>query len=296
MAFGAGRRLGDAIERELEPEGVGAFLAWGDPSLYDSTLRILEMVAQRVEISYDVIPGITAIQALTARHRIPLNDIGEPVLITTGRRLAADGLAGSVVVMLDGDCAFRSCPPQTRIWWGAYLGTPDELLVSGTVGEVGETDRRTARRGTGGPRLDHGHVSAAASIGSRQMAFLLRAALTGFALWIVTLVVSGIDFVGGDTTLQRVGIILVVAVVFGLVNAIIKPIVQLISIPLYILTLGLFHVVINALMLWITSWITEHTTHWGLYIDDFWWTAIWAAIVLSIVSWALSLIVRAPSA
>jgi precorrin-6A synthase len=128
----------DAIERELAPEGVGAFLAWGDPSLYDSTLRILEKVAERVEITYDVIPGITAIQALTARHRIPLNDIGEPVLITTGRRLAADGPAGSVVVMLDGDCAFRSCPPQTRIWWGAYLGTPDELLVSGTVGEVGE--------------------------------------------------------------------------------------------------------------------------------------------------------------
>ena len=128
----------DAIERELAPDGVGAFLAWGDPSLYDSTLRILELVAQRVEISYDVIPGITAIQALTARHRIPLNDIGEPVLITTGRRLAADGLAGSAVVMLDGDCVFRSCPPQTRIWWGAYLGTPDELLVSGTVGEVGE--------------------------------------------------------------------------------------------------------------------------------------------------------------
>ena len=87
---------------------------------------------------YDVIPGITAIQALTARHRIPLNDIGEPVLITTGRRLAADGLTGSAVVMLDGDCAFRSCPPETRIWWGAYLGTPDEMLVSGTVGEVGE--------------------------------------------------------------------------------------------------------------------------------------------------------------
>ncbi len=123
------------------------------------------------------------------------------------------------------------------------------------------------------------------------MAFLLRVALTGFALWIVTLVVSGIDFVGGDTTLQRIGIILFVALIFGLVNAIIKPIVQIISFPLYILTLGLIHIVINALMLWITSQITEHTTHWGLYIDDFWWTAIWAAIVLSVVSWALSLIV-----
>ena len=120
--------------------------------------------------------------------------------------------------------------------------------------------------------------------------FLLRAASTGLALWVVTKLVSGIEFVGGDSTLQRVGIIFVVAVIFGVVNAFIKPIVQLISIPLYILTLGLFHVVINALMLWITSWITENTTHWGLYIDDFWWTAIWAAIVLSIVSWLLSLV------
>ncbi|OBK74884.1 phage holin family protein [Mycobacterium sp. 1274761.0] len=126
-----------------------------------------------------------------------------------------------------------------------------------------------------------------------MVAFLLRAALTGLALWIVTLVVSGVEFVGGDTTLQRVGIILVVAVIFGLVNAIIKPIVAVISIPLYILTLGLFHIVVNALMLWITSRITEHTTHWGLYIADFWWTAIWAAIVLSVVSWLLSLVVRA---
>jgi putative membrane protein len=122
--------------------------------------------------------------------------------------------------------------------------------------------------------------------------FLLRAGLTGFALWVVTLVVSGIRFVGGDSTLQRIGIIVVVAMIFGLVNAVIKPIVQFVSIPLYILTLGLIHIVINALMLWITSWITENTTHWGLYIDDFWWTAIWAAIVLSIVSWVLSLLVR----
>ncbi|KKW66610.1 phage holin family protein [Mycolicibacterium elephantis] len=124
------------------------------------------------------------------------------------------------------------------------------------------------------------------------MSFLLRAALTGLALWVVTLIVPGIRFVGGDSTLQTVGIIFVVAVIFGLVNAVIKPIVQIISIPLYILTLGLFHIVINALMLWITSWITENTTHWGLYIDDFWWTAIWAAIVLSVVSWLLSLVVR----
>ncbi|MDH6245619.1 phage holin family protein [Mycobacterium sp. OTB74] len=123
--------------------------------------------------------------------------------------------------------------------------------------------------------------------------FLVRAAVTGFALWLVTRVVPGIAIVGGETTLQRVGIIFVVGVVFGLVNAIIKPIVQLLSLPLYIVTLGLIHIVINALMLWITASITQNTTHWGLYIDQFWFTAIWAAIVLSVVSWALSLVQRA---
>ena len=123
-------------------------------------------------------------------------------------------------------------------------------------------------------------------------AFVIRAAVTGFALWVVTHLVHGLSFVGGDTRLQRVGIIFVVAVIFGLVNAFIKPVVQILSIPLYILTLGLFHIVVNALMLWITAWITENTTHWGLAIDHFWWTAIWASVVLSIVGWVLSLVVR----
>ena len=113
------------------------------------------------------------------------------------------------------------------------------------------------------------------------MSFLLRVGLTGLALWVVTLIVPGIDFVGGSSTIQKVGIVAVVALIFGLVNAVIKPIVQVLSIPLYILTLGLFHIVINALMLWITAWITEHTTHWGLQIG--------AAILLSLVGWALSL-------
>ncbi len=131
------RLWASAIEDSLAPGDVGAFLAWGDPSLYDSTLRILDSVAQHVDFSYDVIPGITAIQALTARHRLPLNDIGEPVLLTTGRKLDP-AFTGTVVVMLDGDCAFRKCPPDTRIWWGAYLGTAHELLVAGSVGDVGE--------------------------------------------------------------------------------------------------------------------------------------------------------------
>lgn len=125
-----------------------------------------------------------------------------------------------------------------------------------------------------------------------MLTFLIRAGLTGIALWVVTKIVPGVTFVGGQTTLQRVGIIFVVAMIFGLVNAFIKPVVQLLSIPLYILTLGLFHVVVNALMLWITAWITDNTTHWGLHIADFFWDAIWAAIVLSLVSWVLSLVLR----
>jgi precorrin-6A synthase len=131
-----------AIDTELCRDGVGAFLAWGDPSLYDSTLRILDAVAAEIDIDYDVIPGITAVQALTARHRIPLNEVGEPVFITTGRHLRARGLPGSasrsIVVMLDAECSFRTCPANTRIWWGAYLGTDHELLVAGTIGDVGE--------------------------------------------------------------------------------------------------------------------------------------------------------------
>lgn len=126
-----------AIRTELGPDGVGAFLAWGDPSLYDSTLRILGAVAAEADFTFDVIPGITAVQVLTARHRIPLNEVGEPVLITTGRQLREHGLSGSAVVMLDAECSFLQCPPDTSIWWGAYLGTGDEVLVAGTVGEVG---------------------------------------------------------------------------------------------------------------------------------------------------------------
>ena len=125
------------IRDHLSDGECGAFLVWGDPSLYDSTLRILDAVAAEIDIDYDVIPGITAVQALTARHRIPLNEVGEPVLITTGRQLRAHGLSGSAVVMLDAECSFRTCPANTRIWWGAYLGTDDELLVAGAVGEVG---------------------------------------------------------------------------------------------------------------------------------------------------------------
>lgn len=155
-----------AIAEELGADGVGSFLAWGDPSLYDSTLRILEAIktdAAEIEFTFDVIPGITAVQALTARHGIPLNEVAEPVLITTGRRLREDGLAGSAVVMLDADCSFQGCAPDTQIWWGAYLGTADELLLAGRVGEVG-------------PRIVALRAEARARHGWIMDTYLLRAA------------------------------------------------------------------------------------------------------------------------
>jgi precorrin-6A synthase len=118
----------------------GAFLVWGDPTLYDSTLRIIEKVRSKgLMLEYEVIPGISAIQALAAQHRIALNRIGEPVLITTGRRIA-EGFPNDVddvVVVLDGQQAFkRVASSDLDIYWGAYLGTEDEILVSGKLTDV----------------------------------------------------------------------------------------------------------------------------------------------------------------
>lgn len=135
--------FGDLAAR-IPEEGSGAFLVWGDPGLYDSTLRIIDRLG--AGYSVEVIPGITAIQALTAAHRIPLNRIGEPVLITTGRRLGP--VDDDTVVMLDGRTAFTSADPELEIFWGAYLGTSDEIRISGRLGEVREEiveARRAAR-------------------------------------------------------------------------------------------------------------------------------------------------------
>jgi precorrin-6A synthase len=137
-----------ALRGELGDDGVGAFLVWGDPSLYDSTIDVVErmLAAGRLELEYEVIPGVSAVHALTARHRIPLNRVGGAVQITTGRRLAAGGWpdgVDDVVVMLDADCAFAQLDPAgVEIHWGAYLGTPDELLVSGPLADAGPEIQR----------------------------------------------------------------------------------------------------------------------------------------------------------
>jgi precorrin-6A synthase len=178
-----GERLEQAILRELPEDGCGGLLVWGDPSLYDSTIDVVErMLAKgRVQLDYEVIPGISSVQVLAARHRIPLNRVGGQVLITTGRRLRAalsadgshaalpdgDSDAGlspgdsgaapadggstaalppgfdDVVVMLDSECSFRMLAGEdVDIYWGAFLGTEEEILVSGPVAEVAEEIQR----------------------------------------------------------------------------------------------------------------------------------------------------------
>ncbi len=137
-----------AIRDALGVEECGAFLVWGDPSLYDSTLRILDQVLATglVDFESEVIPGITSVQALTARQRLLLNGIGEGVFITTGRRLVEDWARGvdNVVVMLDGACGFtRLDPDGVDIFWGAYLGMPDEICLSGPLAEMSEVIQRT---------------------------------------------------------------------------------------------------------------------------------------------------------
>ncbi|MFI6298569.1 precorrin-6A synthase (deacetylating) [Nonomuraea sp. NPDC050790] len=136
------------IEEELPDGQTGAFLVWGDPGLYDSTPAIVEeiLAAGRVSFEYAVVPGITSVAALTAAHRTSLTRVGRPVQITTGRRLAAEGPpADDVLVMLDAHCSFAGLGPEWHIYWGAYLGTPDEIRVEGPVPEVaGEIRRRRA--------------------------------------------------------------------------------------------------------------------------------------------------------
>lgn len=130
----------EAYERAIldHPGDVG-FLVWGDPAFYDSTIRIVEKVLARgnVEAEWDVIPGISSLQMLAARHRIVLHEIGQPITVTTGRRLreAVDAGADNILVMLNARLDLDGLG-DWQIWWGANLGTADERLVAGSAGGV----------------------------------------------------------------------------------------------------------------------------------------------------------------
>lgn len=155
------------IETHLDPKDGGsiALLVWGDPSLYDSTLRIAERLARVWPIAVRVIPGLTSVQVLTAAHGIPLNEIGAAVLITTGRQLAQKGWpegAETVVVLLDGETAFTKIEQAgVKIWWAAYLGLPQEMIISGPLPEVSQ-------------RIVEARAEARAKIGWIMDIYLLR--------------------------------------------------------------------------------------------------------------------------
>jgi precorrin-6A synthase len=126
--------------REMSDD-VGGVLVWGDPSLYDSTLRIVETILARgvVSFEYDVVPGVSAVSLLAARHRMVLHRVGEPVTITTGRRLLDAVAAGgdNLMVMLDGELTCGSLDGYAwDIWWGVNLGTHDEALIAGRLVDV----------------------------------------------------------------------------------------------------------------------------------------------------------------
>ena len=142
-----------AIADELGEQDHGAFLAWGDPAFYDSTVHVLGEVLARGAVTFEmqVIPGISSVQALAAQHKTSLTRTGRPVHITTGRLLARGfpANADDVVVMLDSGCAFTEVDGDLEIYWGAYIGSEDEILISGRVADVGKeiaAERAAARR------------------------------------------------------------------------------------------------------------------------------------------------------
>lgn len=148
----------ETIHIHLPEGGKVGFLVWGDPSLYDSTMRIAERLKARSGITLRVIPGITSIQALTAAHAIPLNEIGDPVIITTGRQLRDKGWpddADTLVIMLDGECSFQSIAAEgVEIWWSAYAGMENEISISGDLTSV--SARIVETRASA--RADHGWI------------------------------------------------------------------------------------------------------------------------------------------
>jgi precorrin-6A synthase len=149
------------IAAHLPDGGRLALLVWGDPSLYDSTLRIAaRLQADGLTMRISVVPGITSLQALTAAHAIPLNTLAGAVTVTTGRLLRDGGWpAGTdtVAVMLDSGGAFTGLDPAgVRIWWGAYLGMPQQALIAGLLVDVGPAilAKRAALRAAHGWIMD----------------------------------------------------------------------------------------------------------------------------------------------
>ena len=119
------------------------------------------------------------------------------------------------------------------------------------------------------------------------MSLIIRLIVNAIALWVATVIVSGVELEGASTQ-DRVITLLVVAAIFALVNVVVRPIVKILSLPLYVLTLGLFTFVVNALMLLLTSWIADQFDV-PFSVDGF-WSAVLGGLVISFISWVLNLL------
>jgi putative membrane protein len=120
------------------------------------------------------------------------------------------------------------------------------------------------------------------------MALLVRIIVIAFSLWVATLIVPGIEITAGTTT-AGLGTLIGVALIFGLVNAVIKPIIKTVGCAFYIITLGLISLIVNALLFLLVGWIADRV---GLsFTISGFWAAFWGAIVVAVVSWILHVII-----
>ena len=123
------------------------------------------------------------------------------------------------------------------------------------------------------------------------MGFLIQLILTAGALWLSTVLVPGIE-VSGQSTTSNLLTLLAVALIFGLVNALVKPIVAMLGCAFYVLTLGLFALVVNALMFWLTAWLAQKIDL-PFHVDGF-WDAFWGAIIVTVVTWLVGIMLPRP--
>jgi putative membrane protein len=121
------------------------------------------------------------------------------------------------------------------------------------------------------------------------MGIIIRLLITAFSLWLATVLIDGIQLTT-DSTSQKIITLIVVAAIFGIVNAVLRPIIKVIGCGLYILTLGLLALVVNGLLFLLTSWIAGQFDL-PFHVDDFWPSAVLGALLVGVVSWLLNMLV-----
>jgi len=126
------------------------------------------------------------------------------------------------------------------------------------------------------------------------MSFLWRVIINAIAIWLAAALLSGVSIVSkGNGTADTILTVLVIGLVLAVVNGFVKPLIKLLAFPVYLLTLGLFGLVVNALMLLLTAWLTKQT-EWGLQIDGFWW-AVAGALIVSVAGMILQAVLPGKS-